>query len=242
MARTDTPSAEDHLTRKLGPLPVWAWAAIGVGLALWYSKKSGSKTGSTAASVLSSPFGYSTAAQQQAAALGAGSLSAYYPTGYGNYSSTSDLADVLSQLSTQITALGGGNSGTNQSTAPSPGNTQTGAANQTSPAFTPYGVGTIVSGAPGSKITDVINFDQGGKQGAVSVSSTGGLYTSPGFYVTGSAAGVAGAKPPPGGYSAVVNPTGTTVYEDTATGLQTYQIKPAAMRSVVPRPLAPVAK
>ena len=141
--------ADEFLTRKLGPLPVWVWAGLGVALALYASRKkksSSSSSGTNAMSVLQSPFGYSAAAQQQAAALGGSSLGAYYPIGYSDYSSVSDLAGVLSNLSSQITSLGAGNSGTNQSPAPSPGNTQTGAANQTAPA--PGGTPSVAPAGP----------------------------------------------------------------------------------------------
>ena len=136
MAATSQPGG-NPLERKLGPLPVWGWAGVGVGLALLYTRKkksSSSAGGTNAMSVLQSPYGYSQAAQAQAAALGGSSLGAYYPIGYSDYSSVADLAGVLSNLSGQITSLGGGNSGTSKSPAPSPGNTQTGAANQTAPA------------------------------------------------------------------------------------------------------------
>jgi hypothetical protein len=127
---------ETALSRKLGPLPVWGWAAIGIALALFFGNKKKKGAGSTDPSQTGSPFGYSLASQQQAAGL-AQQYGAAYPIGYSDYSSGQDLAGVLSQLSTQISALGAGNSGTNKSPAPTPGSTQTGAANQTNPAPTP---------------------------------------------------------------------------------------------------------
>ena len=128
------PATADALTRKLGPLPIWAWAGIGVALALFWTKKSAGSSSNSSSGQSGSPFGYSLASQQQAAGQAAGAYGSRYPIGYSDYSSGADLAGVLSQLSSQVSMLAAGNSGTNQSPAPAPGSTQTGASNQTNPA------------------------------------------------------------------------------------------------------------
>lgn len=48
---------EKSLTKKLGPLPVWAWALIGGAAGYWYLKKKGGKAG-TGAPVVATPTTY----------------------------------------------------------------------------------------------------------------------------------------------------------------------------------------
>ena len=224
MARTDNRGGSDTeqaLTRKLGPLPVWAWAAVGVAIALFWTKKKGSSSSSSSGAQSGSPFGYSLASMGQASSLAGTPYGSAYPIGYSDYSSGADLAGVLQQLSTQVSALGAGNSGTNKTPASSPGSTQTSAANQTAPAaaasaFNPYPVGTVVQ-PNGEKIVQAVS----SPYGWVDVTSLGGLYTSPGSYVTGSAIGqkaLAGSTP----FSAQVQ--GNTVYEYTGQGVKTVSL------------------
>lgn len=207
-AGTSSPGGID-LTRKLGPLPVWAWAAIGVGLALLYSKRSGGSS-STGTSTGTPQAGSLTTAQQSAllqnASLGA------YGSGFGYEEGIGELGDMVSQLQSQVSQLQAGNSGTTSTPATSPGSTG-------NAAFNPYPVGTTV--APGSTITEAVQVPGGGWVDVAS--GAGGLYTSPGLSVSGSAA-ASPVKAPPGGYTATVNPTGTTVYEDTAAGVKTFAL------------------
>jgi len=87
--------------------------------------------------------------------------------------------------------------------------------------FNPYPVGTLVQ--PGEKIVQADPVSVGGVNGFVDVTSLGGLYTTPGLAVNGSAIN---AHPPAGfGYSAQVN--GGTVYEYTPSGVQTFQVRKA---------------
>lgn len=192
MARTEHTAEDTALSRKLGPLPVWAWAAIGVGIALFFNKKKSSS--SSSASNSGSPFGYSLASQDQAAALGA-QYGSRYPIGYSDYSSGADLAGVLQQLSSQVSALGGGNSGTNQTPAVSPGNTQTGAANQTAPKPSPgFGAESI-----GGMTYDILGINSAaGPQGFSGYNVSGGApvyYLAPGSTTPqqGTSAAVLGA-------------------------------------------------
>jgi cytoskeletal protein RodZ len=192
MPRTSDDTAA-ILTRKIGPLPVWVWAAAGVvGVLLWQRHQAATSGGtSTASTSTDATTGYSAAAQQEAAALAASDGSAY-PIGYSDYSSTSDLAGVLSNLSSQVATLVAGNSGTTTTKATSPGSTQTGASNQTAPAKAaaalpknPYSVGMTV--AKGETIVESL-YQPATKQW-LNLTNLGGIYTSGGVGLTGSAYG-----------------------------------------------------
>lgn len=193
------------LSRKLGPLPVWAWAGLGVAIALFWSKKKGSSSSSS--SQMGSSTGYSTLAQEQAAALAGAGYGGLFPTGYSDYSSGQDLASVLSSLSTQITALGGGKTGTSTSPTPTPGG------KKGPSVFNPYPVGTEV--AKNEKIVQVIPV---GTRGYIDVTSLGGLY-GVGVNVSGSAYNPSNK----GSFSAAVS--GNKVYEYTPTGVKVYALK-----------------
>ena len=125
---------------------------------------------------------------------------------YGQLSNAiSNANDQISTLGSQVASLAAGSVPSASTSTVSPCNE--------------YPVGTVVNGR-GSTIVQAVPADGG----FVSVSSTGGLYT------TGIAGGVSGsaASPliPPAGfqYSAQVN--GNEVYEYTPTGVQQYALGP----------------
>jgi hypothetical protein len=154
-----------------------------------------------------------------AAAAATGSASSA-GNGYADYGSdaygddgVASLYDEVQQLQSEVAGLSANTPAA--ATASSAGSSTTTATSGGAAVATPYTIGTTV--APGSTITSV----DPTMYGEVSVASGGGLFTSPGSYVSGSAAG---QQAPPGGFTATA--IGNTIYEDTATGVKTYQLNP----------------
>jgi hypothetical protein len=178
------PTDTNFLTRKLGPLPMWAWIGIGVAGAYWYISRQQANAAAAAASSSTSPL-TSTAALQAA--------NGTFGAGYAG-------SDLSSQLAGLVSMLGGGNAGTSATPAASPGNTTnitigtvpvttTSAAANTgsAPALpaNPYPVGRTV--AAGETITQAV-WDPVAKTW-IDVTSKGGAYTSAGLPLSGSAYG-----------------------------------------------------
>lgn len=115
----DLTSGDNIFTRKLGPLPGWAWVLVGVGVIYGYEKLSNkSSTSST------------TQGQQggQAGTVPMSNAAGYYPTGgYGVSSSASNdnsmLESFLSILAANGAAAGAPSPGNAPAPAASPGNT-----------------------------------------------------------------------------------------------------------------------
>jgi len=216
---TDTPGKGFSLTKKVGPAPAWVWIVGGVGVAYLYQKrKTASSASGTATLSGSSITGTGMVGGTTAAAMSpTNPYSSYQPYG-SSYSSTSDLGTVLSTILAQQSAQAGtspspGNAAAPADTAVSPGNTTGAPAVQ--PVVNPYAVGTVV--APGEKIVQSV----GAGGGYLDVTNLGGLYTSPGLGVTGSAYS---PTAPAGGGSYSAQVSGNTIYEYTPTGVRTFSL------------------
>ena len=226
------------LNRKLGPLPVWAWALIGVGVGYYFVKKKQAATAASQATL--SPVveagpatinagtgGVATPSQSdwQTQAANGAIAAGYNPSQVENALSSFSTGQPLDQtqegiLNWILQNYGSPPSGVSPVVAgalppPQVSGSASGASSEA--AANPFGVGTVVSSYRGQ--AEKIASEAGGTSsfGPVGVTNFGGLYTVPGVNVSGSEYNPSAT---PGEYSATLNgnevvetgPTGTKIF------------------------------
>lgn len=144
MAETSAKGLEQTLTRKVGPLPLWAWLAAGGGLFWYFRKEQAASSASTTPAATQSQTGYGTDP--------AGNVGYIDPeTGYV-YGSAEDISALQSQgqvaANTYDTSGGTGDTSGDGSAA---GSVDT--SGQTTGTTTPSGTSTTTPGAPAGPTT-----------------------------------------------------------------------------------------